>query len=250
MIKLERPPKPAILVDKEQEWLEPFLAAVDQYGSYKKIPKEEKNKLIGHYRHDQIKQALFPSSFFKCAFCEGKPQENGNIEVEHFFPKSIYPKKIFSWENLLPACRKCNDSKLVHDTGQEPIINPYDDDPDDYFQYTDILIKPINENKKAHSTIVVCSLNSARLMKPRAEILINLHTFRSNLQEALEDLDLADTARRKQNKLRKIAEAIDIMEHLTENQKAYSGYCKGYLKSCKVYQSAKKIIEDSTQSSD
>lgn len=248
MIKLERPPKPAILVDKEQEWLEPILAAIAHYGSYEKIPKEEKSKLTGYYRHDQIKQALFPSSFFKCAFCEGKPQENGNIEVEHFFPKSMYPEKIFSWENLLPACRKCNDSKLAHDTGHEPIVNPYDEDPDDYFQYSDILIKPFNKNKKGHSTIVVCSLNSARLMQPRAEILINLHTFSSNLQEALEDLDLAGTSKRKQHKLRKIAEAIDIMEQLTENHKAYSGYCRHYLRTCEVYQSAKKVIEDYTQS--
>jgi uncharacterized protein (TIGR02646 family) len=250
MIKLERPPKPAILVDKEQEWLEPFLAAVDKYGGYKKIPKEEKDRLIGHYRHDQIKQALFPSSFLKCAFCEGKPQENGNIEVEHFFPKSIYPKKIFSWENFLPSCRKCNDSKLVHDTGQEPIINPYDDNPDDYFEYTDILIAPINENKKARDTITVCSLNSARLMKPRAEILISLHTFRSNLQEVLDDLELAATLKKKQHKLRKIAEAIEIMEQLTENQKAYSGYCKHYLNSCKVYQLAKRVLGDSMQGAD
>ena len=243
MIKLKRPSKPAILVEKEEEWLQPFLAAVDKYGGYRNIPKEEKAKLIGYYRHDQIKQTLFPSSFFKCAFCEGKPQENGNIEVEHFFPKSIYPEKIFSWENLLPACRKCNDAKLTHDTGLQPIINPYDDDPDECFYYTDILIKPVNEDKKAQSTIAVCSLNSARLMKPRAEILVSLHVFTSNLQEALEDLEQADTSKKKQNKLRKISESLDIMEQLTESQKSYSGYCAHYLKFCKPYQSAKEIVD-------
>jgi uncharacterized protein (TIGR02646 family) len=243
LIKLKRPDKPAILVSKENEWLQPLLAAVAQYHGYKNIPQEEKTKLISYYRHDQIKQTLFPSSFFKCAFCEGQPQENGNIEVEHFFPKSIYPEKIFSWENLLPACRKCNDAKLTHDPGLEPMINPYDDDPDASFYYTDIMIMPVDEDEKAKTTIAVCSLNSARLMKPRADFLISLHFFASKLREGLEDLAQADTLRKRQNKLRSISESLDIMEQMTESQKSYSGFCKNYLKFCQPYQSAKKIVD-------
>ncbi|RII79142.1 retron system putative HNH endonuclease [Pseudomonas monteilii] len=243
MIKLIRPTKPAILSSNEQTWLDTLMTAIKKYGSYQDIPKDEKTKLISHYRHEQIKSALFPSSFNKCAFCEGKPQESGNIEVEHFFPKSIYPSKTFSWENFLPSCRKCNDSKLAHDTGLEPIVNPYDDNPDEYFRYSDILITPLKDDKKAKKTISVLGLNSARLMQPRAEILINLHTFSSNLEEALSELEIADTTLKKKHKARKIIESLEIMEQLTEQHRSYSGYCKSYLDSCEAYKIARKTVE-------
>ncbi|MFG0322984.1 retron system putative HNH endonuclease [Pseudomonas sp. zjy_15] len=242
MIKLSRPQKPAILTRNEQAWLKSLMDAIQKYGSFKEIPKDEKNKLTSHYRHDEIKAALFPSSFNKCAFCEGKPQENGNIEVEHFLPKSIYPSETFSWENFLPSCRKCNDSKLAHDTGVEPIINPYDDEPDEHFRYCDILIKPVKDDQKAQKTISVLSLNSARLMKPRAEILISLHSFSSALEEAIQDLESADSERKRMHKTRKLIESIEIMEQLTETHKAYSGYCKSYLNSCAPFLAAKEII--------
>ncbi|ATP51230.1 HNH endonuclease [Pseudomonas putida] len=243
MIKLTRPQKPAILSSNEKTWLDALMAAIGKYGSYQEIPKDEKNKLISHYRHDKIKEVLFPSSFNKCAFCEGKPQENGNIEVEHFLPKSIHPTKTFSWDNFLPSCRKCNESKLAHDPEIEPLVNPYDDNPDDYFKYSDILIAPLNDDQKAKSTISVLGLNSARLMQPRAEILISLHIFSNNLKEALHDLEMADTAKKKKHKARKIIESMEIMEQLTEHQKAYSSYCRNYLNSCEPYKSAKKISD-------
>ena len=104
MIKLQRKPKPQILVENEKTWTINLLGSISKYGSYKKIPKKEKEKLLVHYRHEQIKSVLFDSSLEKCAFCETKPSESGNIEVEHFVPKSMYPVSTFDWLLKLKGC--------------------------------------------------------------------------------------------------------------------------------------------------
>ena len=243
MIKLTRSAKPEILELKEKEWLESLTLAVAKYGAYSLIPEIEKTQLISHYRHEDIKSSLFSSSFEKCAFCECKPAEGGNIEVEHFLPKSKYPNLTFEWNNFLPSCRKCNGSKLYHDTGNFPIINPYETNPDQVFIYSDIRILPINDNDVGKETIVVCGLNSVRLMKPRADILISLHTFSASIEEAISDYNKSTTERKRMNRLRKINESIESIEQLAAPSEKYSGFCKFYLNSCKPYLEAKILLK-------
>lgn len=58
-------------------------------------------------------------------------------DVDHFKPKSIYPDLVVKWENLLPSCPHCNKEKSSHDTGAEPIVNPSEDDPREFFYLKD-----------------------------------------------------------------------------------------------------------------
>lgn len=45
-----------------------------------------------------------------CNYCE----HNLHSDIEHFYPKSLYPNKTFVWDNYLWACKKCNtDHKLA-----------------------------------------------------------------------------------------------------------------------------------------
>jgi len=247
MIKLIRGPKPKILEINEKTWAEGLAAAIAKYGAYNLIPNDEKNQLISYYRHNSIKESLFISSFEKCAFCECKPAEGGNIEVEHFLPKSKYPDLTFEWSNFLPACRKCNGSKLDHDTGKDPIINPYETNPEDIFDYHDIKISPREENNLGKKTIEIFSLNSIRLMKPRADILISLHTFSAAIEEAITDYKESTTDIKKSNRLRKISEAIEGIEQLALPSEKYSAFCKCYLSRCKPYIDAKALLEFAKQ---
>lgn len=250
MIKLYRNPKPKILKDNQTTWTNALLNAVSQYGDYSKIPKDIKDQLLKYYRHEKIKEALFTSSLQKCAFCEIKPGESGNIEVEHFAPKSLYPERAFDWENFLPACRKCNGSKDDHDTLNEPIINPYDLDPAEAFYYKDIKIaaKDNQHKKPAELTIKICGLNSSRLLRPRADILISLHGFSDALEAAIQDYTGANTPRKKKERKRKIMEALDTIENLATPSEKLSGFCREYLQECEPIITAKKIIaEDSIQ---
>lgn len=245
MIKLNRPDKPDVLIQNEYLWLCNLQAAISAYGSYSAIPKDEKARIISHYRHEDIKEALFASSSEKCAFCECKPSESGHLEVEHFKPKSKYPNFTFDWLNFLPCCRKCNGNKLDHDTVSEPIINPYETDPDDAFAYSDIKITPkVGEMESvAKTTINICGLNGARLMRPRADILISLHVFSDSMNEAINDYKLAESIVKKNNRIRKINKALEQIELLIAKNEKYSGFCKNYLENCEPYNEAKQIVE-------
>lgn len=43
----------------------------------------------------------------RCAYCEDSVAD----EVEHIYPKDLFPEKVFLWENYLYACGNCNGPK-------------------------------------------------------------------------------------------------------------------------------------------
>lgn len=239
MIKLERPVNaPLILINNQQKWTNILLALVKKYGSYEEIPAKIKESAIKYYRHKDIKNALFPTSYRKCAFCEVFPEDSGHIEVEHFNPKSIYPEETFQWDNLLPACRKCNGSKDDHDTKSIPIVNPYLDNPDDFFDVISIELKAKNEI--AENTIEVCQLKGTRLLRPYADLLIQ---FQNDLKDALNELTTKDTPIKRKNHLNKIREAIERLETLMKPNAQYSFFCRKTITASEVYQMAKLLLE-------
>lgn len=246
MIKLTRKEEPDILKNNKATWHQSLMAAIKQYGSYKQIPKDEKEKLTVHYREEDIKEALIKSSNGKCAFCECIPTEGGNIEVEHFKPKSIYPEYTFSWENLLPSCRLCNGMKLNHDTVKEPIVNPYTDNPEDFFYYElfKVKAKAGNNSKIGETTIEVCGLNTHRLFQPRANILVSLHDFEQDLGKAIRNYKDSNTERKKAIRIRNIKEAIDRIEALAKPSERYSSFCSHFLKNCQSYNDAKLLVDE------
>lgn len=246
MIKLEREAEPQVMVSNKAQWQSDLQGAITQYGSYKDIPDKEKKKLTSFYRNDAVRDGLVKSSQGKCAFCECIPSEGGNIEIEHFKPKSEYPEFTFEWDNFLPACRKCNGSKGSHDTVLEPIINPYDIDPKKAFHFVDIEIKASDTDIKqvAEKTIKVCGLNTLRLWKPRSEILLALRIFTKAIEEAIEELDHADTDRKKEIRINKLREAIDTIEMLTDSSEKYSSFCSDFLERSEIYLNAKCLVKD------
>lgn len=246
MIKLQRANKPQFLQENEDCLRTDLLKAVQEYGGYKNIPKDLKEKLTFQYRHSEIKEALISSSYGKCAFCECVPSEGGNVEVEHFKPKSLYPECAFDWANLLPACRKCNGSKSDHDTEADPIINPFEEDPLKKFFYDGLKIKVSVKGGCSISqrTIEVCGLNSIRLWKPRSAILVSLYGFEDDIAKALESYVEAETMQKKRNRMRAIVEAIDRIEMLAHESEKYSAFCRGFLSTCDSYHSAKLLVQD------
>ena len=200
MIKVQKRPVPQVLIDNKEMWTQRLLDAIKSYGGYSEIPDTERDKLLSHYRHKDIKNALTESSYCKCAFCECKPGESGNIEIEHFEPKSIYPDLAFEWDNLLPSCRKCNEAKLDFDTRVTPIINPAKEDPERLLTYKFLRIAPRDgsgEEEKAQNTIEVCNLNSKRLYDARAELMESLTAYFDELKIKLEWISEADTAQKR-----------------------------------------------------
>ncbi len=249
MIKLNRSSAPAILRENGPIWTKKLMDLVNKYGEYKKIPAKEKESALRFYRHEDIKQSLKTSTHGKCAFCEGIPDETGYAEVEHFYPKSLYTERTFEWENLLYCCKQCNNKKLNHDTYQFPIVNPYDDDPDDYFTYMDIMIK--SKNNSLHEitdrTIRVCGLTSSRLISARSQILVSFRIFEQELSGALDEFRDARTEKNKEDRARKIITSLDTIESMAKPNAKLSHFYNFLLSSSEVYRQAKDEIEKYTR---
>lgn len=52
-----------------------------------------------------------------CVYCE----HNEATDIEHIYPKKLYPEKAFTWDNYVLACGKCN---THHKSDKFKIFNP------------------------------------------------------------------------------------------------------------------------------
>lgn len=248
MIKLDRPANiPQILQDNAQEWTDNLLSLVQEYGSYTKIPQAKKAAALTHYRHQEIKDILFETTYRKCAFCEGFPEDNGNIEIEHFHPKSLYPDEAFSWENFLPCCRKCNSAKDAHDTKVKSIINPYINNPENHLEVS--FMRLTGKDRIGLETIKVCGLKGTRLYRPYSELLVQFHQYEDDLSTALEEYKLKKTPTTQKNQLVKIKESIERLEGLMDKKSKYSFFCSSFILSSQYYLIAKGLIKDFLEAS-
>ncbi|MCT7560790.1 hypothetical protein ACN2C0_00345 [Aliarcobacter butzleri] len=68
---------------------------------------------------------------------EGKDYKKWSPDIEHFFPKSIYPFLSLSISNLLPSCTFCNKIKHDIDTYKHNCLSPYEIKNSDFrFDFT------------------------------------------------------------------------------------------------------------------
>lgn len=245
MIKLNKPnTAPNILITNEKDWTAELLSEIKKYGSFSKLPDSAKAIVSERYKHEEIKSLLVPGLDTKCAFCESMPNESGYIEIEHFLPKAIYPNKTYSWQNLLPSCKRCNLKKLSLDTGKFPIVKPDEEDPDDYFTYNNIkMVVKVDslDKEKAERTITKLDLNQYRLIRPRSELLVALVTFESELEDALVELSKAKNLNKKSRLLNNILESLDQIDELKKQKSKFSGYCNDYINKSVIIKKAKII---------
>ena len=131
MIKITRSAKPAVLIDKEADWIVALHTA---------STKREKERASNKYRHPQVQEALKVMFHGKCGYCESRIEHMSDPHIEHYRPKSRFPELTFDWNNLLLACGKCNSIQYKGDKFPEanvwgPIVNPCIDNPDDHFSF-------------------------------------------------------------------------------------------------------------------
>lgn len=121
---------------------------VDASGSYAQQVAAAKELFPRHNRGDrppfrEVRAALSAmcSDLERCMYCEDAPAD----EVEHVFPKDLYPATVFVWANFLFACGRCNGGKsaqfrVFHPRGGPnavdvtrapgaPVVPPLDGDP-------------------------------------------------------------------------------------------------------------------------
>lgn len=149
-----------------------------------------------------LKKGLLSYSNDKCCYCEANINEESKyLEVEHFHHKDIYKDEVLEWDNLLPACKKCNGTKNDHDTKKEPIINPTLENPKLHLKYWRYRIKGIDDLGKL--TVSVLKLNDQdRLVKKRFEIGNAIQEKLEQLNELTDDyIHGVQTSTRRKNRI-------------------------------------------------
>jgi hypothetical protein len=93
---------------------------------------------------------------------------------------------------LLLSCKKCNATKGKHDTGKEPIVNPFIDNPKDYFYMDDGFYRVKDASIKGKRTLDKLGLNDINhFVKPRrivSEIITgDLSVYKVSIVHAKDD---------------------------------------------------------------
>jgi uncharacterized protein (TIGR02646 family) len=184
-----------------EEWkTKKKLRAVDIASKKQPEPKEywEKFRKSGVIRADLEKQLIEEQGFI-CCYCqiglEGNSHkyEHSTIVFEHIFPKSIYPARIFDYDNLLLSCDGGKSSGIdigyetrpkwcdYHKNDSLISITPLDADCERYFQYniidlgaSKLKIYLSSEDENANKTIAVLNLNVEQLQNRRGEYIAGI----------------------------------------------------------------------------
>jgi uncharacterized protein (TIGR02646 family) len=168
--------KPAILVEKQEEWTKTLL---DKARAGEEPSQTERSR----YRHADIKNALIAETFGKCAYCESYLLHIAFGDVEHIHPKSKSIDNLLRWENLTLACDKCNTFK-----GQsEDIIDPYYDEPAEYFAFCGPMIVALPASERGLYSERTLQLNRLELVERRMERIKNLRDQLMILVNAKDD---------------------------------------------------------------
>lgn len=236
--------KPGEIPPKLIEYQESLNEAIQEYGTINNIPEEKKEKLLNGYKHDDVRNSLFNCSHQKCAYCETKSY-GGYLEVEHFAPKKLYPELSLDWDNLIPSCRVCNNSKSIYDTVSDPIINPCKIDPEPYFDYEFLSINP-SENAPdynlAEKTIQVCKLNRIKLVRARIKILVELTNYEKQIKTWIKKINESDSNRKTNIRIQNLIDSIEAIEDCANETEQYSGLCRYFLKKSRPFNGGKEIL--------
>ncbi|WP_224278510.1 HNH endonuclease signature motif containing protein [Nocardioides lacusdianchii] len=81
------------------------------------------------WKHPEILGALRAEGRSKCMYCEGKSEDVSYLTVDHIRPKDSFPDLVLEWENLGPACGRCNTNKGNYWTDHDDLrlLDPYID---------------------------------------------------------------------------------------------------------------------------
>jgi uncharacterized protein (TIGR02646 family) len=247
MIKVQKGAEPQVLHDNKTMWTNSLMALVNKYGSYANIPKKEKEVAIRNYFHPDISSALIGTQAkAKCIYCESYTNITGYANIEHYHPKSLYPKETFDWNNLFIGCTVCNTPKNNFDTVKEPFIHPVNDNPEDYLTFDELQYVPKHKDGdaylKAYNVIKNCDLKRQSLVRKHADILLS---FLKTYHALLEIIDHYNGLKLESKKLEdafKILESLSILNDEAGDNAEYAAYMRYLLRKYQKIKEAVTII--------
>jgi 5-methylcytosine-specific restriction endonuclease McrA len=75
--------------------------AKDPHSEAVRLWPQQSNQAFREIRKTLARMA---TGLIRCMYCEGSE----GTDIEHFWPKSVYPERAFDWLNYLIACARCN----------------------------------------------------------------------------------------------------------------------------------------------
>lgn len=159
MIPLQKGPTPQVLQQNEAAWAAEYLAVLN---SGCEIPDSVRFR----YRHPDIKSALKAEANNKCVYCESIIATG---EIDHINPVSHCPDQIVKWHNLALCCKECNFKKRDYYAPNEPLINPFLDNPHEHLWFFGMLLMERNSSDLGFRTKVKLDLNRPHLILNRAK---------------------------------------------------------------------------------
>ena len=119
----------------------------------------------------------------KCGYCERRFEPVGELQssVDHFRPRSRFPRLVYEWDNWVSCCQRCNFAKADQwpDTGYvDPCAADLLELPEEHFDYApltgEIVVKPgltRDARRKAENTIDDLGLNETQLRNSRFRLI-------------------------------------------------------------------------------
>lgn len=240
MIKVQKGTEPKVLQENKVAWSTALMDLVKKYGSYTDIPKKERDAAIKYYAYTDISLALVGTcAKAKCIYCETYVEASSFANIEHFHPKSLYPKETFDWQNLFVGCSQCNTSKSNFDTVNEPFIHPVNDNPEDYLTFDELQYVPKNSNGaaylKAKNVIEECNLKRRALVNNHAAILISFLGTRYALRDKISEYKGRKTDNKKLEDALAMLNSLVVLNNEAADDAQYAGYMRYLLrKYCEI----------------
>ncbi len=141
-----------------------------------------------------LKRPLLALTHGKCVFCEGRLGAQAYPQIEHYVSRRVNPGRAFEWDNLLPVCQVCNDSKGFEDH-QGRLLKPDAEDPEPFFWIGpegDIAPHPrLNEAEelRAAETIRLCHLKRGELRDDRQTVATRVRRWLARASELVNGSD-------------------------------------------------------------
>lgn len=232
MLKLQRVKRPTELTDK-------LIAELTE--EFKNTEKAVwKDTAIGI----AIEDALLLMSHHKCCYCECKlKQESNYLNVEHFFPKTLYTDEVLEWDNLFPCCPFCNSKKGKLDTKKEPILKPDKDNPQEHLALEQYFI--VGKDELGIRTIEKVDLNAfSERIAPRRAITENYQALASSLLDNVQTYATRKQPNGMQDRRNRIIETTKFILNKCLPSSVYAAYsATRVLNDTRFYQVIKQLMQ-------
>ena len=168
---------------------------------------------------------MLDMSYSKCSYCECKVDiESKDVTIDHFLPKSLYSGMVVKWENLFPACLRCNREK---NNCSKVLFNPCQNEPRKFLalsRQNPFRLKGIDTEGIGKRTIIEIGLNDpVRVMMER---LVQWEDIHQRLEEIYEDLQECGYQNKYRNRLR-------ILLNKCTNDRAFCQETSGKDRTCR-----------------